>query len=296
MKRLRWTVRGSSDPDGDNLNYAWEFTSQPEGSSATLADTESPTFTPSQAGEYVAQLTVTDGNGGSDTDSVTISAEAEDLPPGNPDPPANTAPQTSIGDVADLTLENGSATANLDATVTDAEGDTFTYQWSVASGEAGNVNFDSPTSEDTDVTFSAAGNYILQFTVVDVEDASSTASATLGVTVQEGSAVVTPPEDGVALVAADIDATEEGEYVITYGPATIIDTAYIFEASIYPAGAELEVTVTGTPTQGTASENGGEILYEANEGFSGVDSFEYTLTDEATGASDTGTITVSTQQ
>ena len=108
---------------------------------------------------------------------------------------------------------------------------------------------------------------------------------------------VTPPEDGVAPRGRrDIDATEEGEYVVTYGPATIIDTAYIFEEATYPAGAELEVTVTGTPTQGTASENGGEILYEASEGFSGVDSFEYTLTDEATGASDTGTITVSTQQ
>ncbi|TNE49052.1 MAG: hypothetical protein EP343_14385 [Deltaproteobacteria bacterium] len=65
---------GSSDPDGDKLTFTWELT-VPTGSSATLSDTaaEKPTFTTDVEGEYVAKLTVSDGEE-SDTASVTITA------------------------------------------------------------------------------------------------------------------------------------------------------------------------------------------------------------------------------
>lgn len=68
---------GSSDPDGDNLSFNWSLDA-PSGSSAQLSDdqVESPTFTPDVAGDYVATVTVDDGNGESDQADVTITAES----------------------------------------------------------------------------------------------------------------------------------------------------------------------------------------------------------------------------
>lgn len=69
---------GSSDPDGDKLTFKWELT-VPTGSSATLSDeaVDKPTFTPDVEGEYVAKLTVNDGEA-DDSASVTITA-AKDI-------------------------------------------------------------------------------------------------------------------------------------------------------------------------------------------------------------------------
>ena len=66
----------SSDPDGDDLTFAWTVVTEPDGSSVTLnqADTSDPTFTPAVAGAYVIRLTVSDGSE-SDTDEVTITAQ-----------------------------------------------------------------------------------------------------------------------------------------------------------------------------------------------------------------------------
>ncbi len=178
----------SSDPDtGDTLSYAWSFTSQPDGSNAALSDatTATPTFTPDVVGDYIVGLTVSDGNGGSDTDSVTVTAAASDA--------------------------------------------------------------------------------------VIVE----------------------------TLEAADIDATEEGDYVEIFGPVTVIDPAYILEESTYPEGVEPEITLTDTATSagGTVSDDDGEIFYQADEGYSGQDSFNYTLSATIDGeeVSDPGTITVNVE-
>lgn len=67
----------SSDPDGDDLTYEWELNA-PDGSSVQLSDdqAEKPTFTPDIAGDYKATLNVSDGNGGSAQDDVTVTAES----------------------------------------------------------------------------------------------------------------------------------------------------------------------------------------------------------------------------
>jgi len=53
---------GSSDADGDNLNYQWSITSQPENSAAILLNAQNitPVFTADQTGFYVFQLIVND--------------------------------------------------------------------------------------------------------------------------------------------------------------------------------------------------------------------------------------------
>ncbi|NND37144.1 MAG: hypothetical protein HKN81_08410 [Gammaproteobacteria bacterium] len=74
---------GSSDPDGDPLTYGWTLEA-PVGSSAQLsgAAEQSPTFTADVDGDYVARLTVNDGQLDSDSDTVRVTASTT---PAGPD-------------------------------------------------------------------------------------------------------------------------------------------------------------------------------------------------------------------
>jgi len=67
---------GSSDPDGDDLNYSWSLDT-PSGSSASLSDpsAEQPTFTPDAAGDYTASLEVSDGDA-TDSGRETVTAQS----------------------------------------------------------------------------------------------------------------------------------------------------------------------------------------------------------------------------
>ncbi len=69
---------GSTDADGDALEYTWSLASAPEDSAAALSDTAiaSPVITPDLPGTYNVQLVVYDGFDNSEPDTVTIEAEA----------------------------------------------------------------------------------------------------------------------------------------------------------------------------------------------------------------------------
>ncbi|MCL4731735.1 MAG: S8 family serine peptidase, partial [Planctomycetes bacterium] len=74
----------SSDPDGDTLTWAWVQTG---GTTVTLngANTATPSFTaPSVADTLTFQLTVSDGRGGTATDTVVVSVNATGTPPAPP--------------------------------------------------------------------------------------------------------------------------------------------------------------------------------------------------------------------
>jgi PKD repeat protein len=93
---------GSSDPDGDTLSYAWDLDGDGAFDDSAAGQ---PTFIYTSQGTYAATLRVTDPNGASDTDSVTITV-------GNTPPTATiTGPAAgttwAVGDVINL---SGSAT------------------------------------------------------------------------------------------------------------------------------------------------------------------------------------------
>ena len=66
---------GSSDPDGDALTYAWSLT-DPNGVPAALSNptAANPTFTPTQTGDYTAELVVSDFELDSAPSAVVIAA------------------------------------------------------------------------------------------------------------------------------------------------------------------------------------------------------------------------------
>lgn len=66
----------STDPDGDALNYTWQFISKPSGSGAILngPTTSTPYFVADLAGSYVVSLVVDDGVLTSSPDQVSITA------------------------------------------------------------------------------------------------------------------------------------------------------------------------------------------------------------------------------
>jgi len=69
---------GSSDPDGDPLDYEWKLVSRPTGSTASLSATTivDPTFGVDLPGTYIVTLSVGDTYGGTDADQVVVVAQA----------------------------------------------------------------------------------------------------------------------------------------------------------------------------------------------------------------------------
>jgi glucose/arabinose dehydrogenase len=98
--------RGSSDPNGDALTYAWDLDNDGAYDDASTAQA---TRTYTTAGTYVASLRVTDPGGLSDTDSVTITVSG------------NTPPTATIATPAAGTTWKVGDTINFSGSATDAQ-------------------------------------------------------------------------------------------------------------------------------------------------------------------------------
>jgi hypothetical protein len=151
------TLDGSQsyDDNGDDLTYTWSFTFKPEGSLATLegADTATPSFVVDKHGDYIVQLTVSDGFGGTDSDTVTVSFE--NLPPVAD---AGTGGTFPVGQTVNL---NGSGS-------TDPNDDPLTYTWSLISQPAGSAAaITEPSAPETSMTLDVKGDYQVQLVVND---------------------------------------------------------------------------------------------------------------------------------
>lgn len=115
---------GSRDPEGGALSYAWSQTSGPA-VSITAADSANASIALGSTDAdvaYVFSLKVTDPQGLSATDSVTVTNKAET---------PNRAPEVTLD--AAFSAESG-ASVSLAASATDPDGDALTYQWTVPAG------------------------------------------------------------------------------------------------------------------------------------------------------------------
>ena len=159
---------GSSDPDGDSLSYSWSGTSY-------LSDVSSPTptFHAPDVGStttYTAELEVTDGNGGSDTDTVSITVE-----------PANQPPTADIT-ISPLTPETDDSVTFDASGSTDPDGPISSYEWS--------IDGMTSTGETVTRTFSDDGEYTVELTVTGNEGETDTTTQTVRVSNREPTAEI----------------------------------------------------------------------------------------------------------
>lgn len=155
---------GSSDPDGTIASYSW---TQTAGESVTLdgGDTATPSFTAPNVGAagdtLTFELTITDSDGGTDTDSVDIAV--------------NNANQNPVADAgSDQTVNEGDNVALDGAGSSDPDGTIASYSWSQTAGES--VTLDDPNNASP------------SFTAPDIDSAGDTLTFELTVTDNDGAA------------------------------------------------------------------------------------------------------------
>ena len=174
----------SVDPDGDPLTYSWVHAGGLAVTDLTGANTASPMFTAPEVGTsggtVLFRLTVSDGNGGSDTDTVTITVN--DAPVSDTTPPTPTVASSGLSDggtthitpirftvtfdeaVTNFTKTGVVLDGTANPTLTEFSGSGRTYAVVVTPGNDGTVILDIPQGAARDLA-SNPSNAAVRFTV-----------------------------------------------------------------------------------------------------------------------------------
>ena len=158
------TLNGSgTDADGTITGYLWQQVSGPSTSTLSATNTAGITVSNLQAGVYTFRLRVTDNDGATDTDDVTVTVNAV---------AANQAPNANAGANRSITLPTSSTTLSGTAS-TDADGTIASYQWQQVSGPSASTLSATNTVGIT-VSNLQAGVYTYRLTVTDNDGATDT--------------------------------------------------------------------------------------------------------------------------
>jgi beta-lactam-binding protein with PASTA domain len=147
----------SSDPDNDPLSYAWQIVSLPTGSQAVLSDPSSsaPSFTADVSGEYLANLTVHDGQQGSLSDTVLVTAAAS-----NPPPVANAGSDNTVSWRTEIHLDGSRSY--------DPAGEPLSYRWTIVSKPEGSVSvLNQDSTAAPSILADREGYYVFRLWVSD---------------------------------------------------------------------------------------------------------------------------------
>ena len=149
------TLNGAAtDADGSIITYQWTKISGPAAFTIASSSTPQTAVNGLAQGIYVFRLTVTDNNGASATDDVTVTV--------NPAP--NQAPVASAGNDRNITLPINSLTVT--GTGTDTDGSIASYQWTKIAGPA-TFSITSPTQAQTLISNLIQGTYQFELRVTD---------------------------------------------------------------------------------------------------------------------------------
>ena len=264
-------VTNDSDVDGDSLTMTHvngiEITQDAQsvhlgqGIGWLTVNTDG-TFSYSPANGFNGQTsftyTVDDGNGGTDTATVTLN-----VTPANDDP--NARNNTYRGD------EDNQISGNVVNNDRDPDGDTLSVVSNTNPSHGSVVmNADGTFTYTPDANFNGVDTF--HYTISDGNGGTDTARVRLRV-----GAVNDEPEANNAAAT-----TDEGDAV----------NINVLNNDTDVDGDSLSVTSIGSPSNGSAVVNAnGTITYTPNNGFSGADSFTYTVSD-GNGGTDTATVNV----
>jgi hypothetical protein len=150
----------SADQDGSIASYKWEKVSGPSSFYITNPNQVTTSITNLIAGTYVFRLTVTDNNGATSTDDITVTVTS-----------ANLAPSANAGQGQTYSL-----VIYLNGTGDDADGTVVSYKWEQVSGPTCMIA--NPFSQNTSVSGLQIGTYVFRLTVTDNQGATGTATVT----------------------------------------------------------------------------------------------------------------------
>ena len=251
--------QASADNDGTISSYSWQQTS---GSAVTLSggSSSTPTFTAPEvtsATTLTFELTVTDDDGDTGTDTVVITVN--DTPSGNQTPQADAGSNQTVTEGDSVSLD-GQLSSDSDGTIT-------TYAWIQLSGSAvtlANENTATPSFVAPQVSSSST----LTFELTVTDDLGATDVDTVVITVND----VPPVNNDPSANAGSDQTVNEGDSVSLDGQLSSDSdgsiTAYSW-VQLSGAGVSLTNANTATPSFTAPSVSSSSTL-----------TFELTVTDD----------------
>jgi VCBS repeat-containing protein len=248
-------LANDTDPEGDGLSIS-AVTQGTNGSvtnnGSDITYTPDPGFTGDDSFSYTAD----DGNGGTDTATVTVTVFSQNDPP------------TAVDDSAS-TDEDAAVVIDVLANDSDPDSDPLSVS-AVTQGANGSV-----VNNGSDVTYTPDPDYHGpdSFTYTADDGNGGTDTATVSVTVL--------PVNDAPVAANDSASTPE-------------DTAVVIDVLANDSDADgdtLTVLSTTQGANGTVVNNSGNVTYTPDPGYTGPDSFTYTA-DDGNGGTDTATVSV----
>ncbi len=195
---LQFSGAGSSDPDGDELTYRWNFG---DGGTATQCNV---THTYAYEGTYTATLNVSDGEL-YDEDQAIVVVSAQ--PPENEPPNACAGLGFSVLSLVPVTF-NASCSYDPDGTI-------VSYHWDFGDG-----NNTTETGPYTTHTYSSPRTYTVRLTITDNSGATGTETISVQVLNRQPTASLsfTPsnPLDGTVVTFDASQSKDDDGYIASY--------------------------------------------------------------------------------
>jgi PA14 domain/PKD domain/Secretion system C-terminal sorting domain len=238
------TLNGSSsfDPDGTIQSYLWSEVSGPSNATISNTGSVSPTVSGLVVGVYVFQLQVTDNDGATNTDQVTVNVQA-DVNKLNLPPVAIAGPDTTIYLPANSYILNGQQSYDPDGTI-------VSYQWQQINGP----NMEASTSMNgvqVNLTNMQAGAYQFQLTVTDNQ--GSTSTAVVKVSVDDASAladqIILFPNPAHDVITGKITSAASGTVKVTVfdmNGRTVMTDETVKSLDVYEKTFNISALASGT--------------------------------------------------
>ena len=229
----------SYDPEGAALEYSWSLAQAPDCSALENGDLfnasgPTPSVVPDCDGTYIVGLVVSDGEQWSEYAYCSIDVASE-----NRAPEADAGETRSLGSCAENPFHlEGWGSYDLD-------GDTLTYEWTLAGVPAGSAateaSFIDPTAADPYFTWDVPGDYIFQLQVSDGQVDSAPDIVTL--TVEEEGVNNAPTANAGEDQTIEATATcTSSSYVWTCGDCEAAEVELDGSTSSDPDGDQIDYT------------------------------------------------------